>query len=252
MIHINKVGELTGVTVRTLRHYDKIGLLKPTSKTEGGHRLYTNKEIKKLQQVQFLKKIGFRLNEIKDMLASSEWNWSDSLKSQLSFVIKEQENLNKIEQSLRELIHGIAIEGEENWIAIQKIMALSSKDKEIQQDYRESVFKEREIKLWEKVPNMTSDSSDSLEWIALIGQLKRYIKDGPKATKVQNIIRRMDEKRLEEFDGENEFLDKLWEIRMSEKQSEKLGLYPIDQDVLEFMNQAYVFFMAEKNNPQPE
>ncbi|MFE0503197.1 MerR family transcriptional regulator [Peribacillus butanolivorans] len=252
MIHINKVGELTGVTVRTLRHYDKIGLLKPTSKTEGGHRLYTNKEIKKLQQVQFLKKIGFRLNEIKDMLASSEWNWSDSLKSQLSFVIKEQENLKKIEQSLRELIHGIAIEGEENWIAIQKIMALSSKDKEIQQDYRESVFKEREIKLWEKVPNMTSDSSDSLEWIALIGQLKRYIKDGPKATKVQNIIRRMDEKRLEEFDGENEFLDKLWEIRMSEKQSEKLGLYPIDQDVLEFMNQAYVFFMAEKNNPQPE
>ncbi|MET3320388.1 UNVERIFIED_ORG: DNA-binding transcriptional MerR regulator [Peribacillus simplex] len=252
MIHINKVGELTGVTVRTLRHYDKIGLLKPTSKTEGGHRLYTNKEIKKLQQIQFLKKIGFRLNEIKDMLASSEWNWSDSLKSQLSFVIKEQENLKKIEQSLRELIHGIAIEGEENWIAIQKIMVLSSKDKEIQQDYRESVFKERERKLWKKVPNMTSDSSDSLEWIALIGQLKRYIKDGPKATKVQNIIRRMDEKRLEEFDGENEFLDKLWEIRMSEKQSEKLGLYPIDQDVLEFMNQAYVFFMAEKNNPQPE
>jgi len=252
LIHINKVGELTGVTVRTLRHYDKIGLLKPTSKTEGGHRLYTNKEIKKLQQVQFLKKIGFRLNEIKDMLASSEWDWSDSLKSQLSFVIKEQENLKKIEQSLRELIHGIAIEGEENWIAIQKIMQLSSKDKEIHQDYRESVFKEREIKLWEKVPNMTSDSSDSLEWIALIGQLKRYIKDGPKAAKVQNIIRRMDEKRLEEFDGENEFLDKLWEIRMSQKQSEKLGLYPIDQDVLEFMNQAYEFFMDEKNNPQPE
>ncbi|MHC2831901.1 DNA-binding transcriptional MerR regulator [Bacillus sp. F9_6S_D1_P_5] len=53
MIHINKVGELTGVTVRTLRYYDKIGLLKPASKTEGGHRLYTNEEIKKLQQVQF-------------------------------------------------------------------------------------------------------------------------------------------------------------------------------------------------------
>ncbi|USL11104.1 MerR family transcriptional regulator [Bacillus bombysepticus] len=250
MIHINKVGELTGVTVRTLRYYDEIGLLKPTSKTEGGHRLYTNEEIKKLQQVQFLKKVGFRLHEIKDMLSFSDWDWSDSLKNQLSFVINEQENLKKIELSLRELIHGIAIEGEENWIAIQKIMQLSSKDKEIQQYYRESVFKDREIKLLERVPNMTSDSSDSLEWIALIGQLKRYMKEGPKASKVQNIIRRMDEKRLEEFDGENEFLDKLWEIRMSPKQSEKLGLYPIDQDVLEFMNQAYVFFMAEKKNPQ--
>lgn len=243
---------MTGVTVRTLRYYDEIGLLKPTSKTEGGHRLYTNEEIKKLQQVQFLKKIGFRLHEIKDMLGSSEWDWSDSLKSQLSFILNEQEKLKKIELSLRELIHGIAIEGEENWIAIHKIMQLTNKDKEIQQYYRESVFKDREINLWEKLPNMTSDNADSLEWIALIGQLKRYMKDGPRALKVQNIIRRMDEKRLEEFEEENEFLDKLWNIRLSPKQSEKLGLYPIDQDVLEFMEQAYVFFLDEKNNLQPE
>ncbi|MGN7895967.1 MerR family transcriptional regulator [Bacillus sp. 22475] len=252
MIHINKVGELAGVTVRTLRYYDKIGLLKPASKTEGGHRLYTNEEIKKLQQVQFLKKIGFSLHEIKNMLASSEWDWSESLKSQLSFVIKEQENLKKIELSIRELIHGIAIEGIENWTAIQKIMQLSNKDKEIQQYYRESLFKDRDIKLWEKVPSMTSDNPQSLEWIALIGQLKHYMGDGPKAPKVQNIIRRMDEKCLEEFEGEDEFLDKLWEIRMSPKQSEKLGLYPIEQDVLEFMDQAYAIFMAEKNNLQPE
>lgn len=252
MIHINKVGELAGVTVRTLRYYDKIGLLKPASKTEGGHRLYTNEEIKKLQQVQFLKKIGFSLHEIKNMLASSEWDWSESLKSQLSFVIKEQENLKKIELSIRELIHGIAIEGIENWTAIQKIMQLSNKDKEIQQYYRESLFKDRDIKLWEKVPSMTSDNPQSLEWIALIGQLKHYMGDGPKAPKVQNIIRRMDEKCLEEFEGEDEFLDKLWEIRMSPKQSEKLGLYPIEQDVLEFMDQAYAIFMAEKNSLQPE
>ncbi|CAM4230556.1 MerR family transcriptional regulator [Bacillus luti] len=252
MIHINRVGELTGVTVRTLRYYDKIGLLKPASKTEGGHRLYTNEEIKKLQQVQFLKKIGFSLHEIKNMLASNEWNWSDSLKNQLSFVIQEQENLKKIELSIRELILGIAIEGEENRIAIQKIMKLSHKDKEMKQYYRESVFKDREIQLWGNLPNMTSDNPDSLEWIALIGQLKRYMEDGPKAPKVQNIIRRMDEKRLEEFEGEDEFLDKLWEIRMSPKQSEQLRLYPIDQDVLEFMDQAYTIFMYEKNNPQPE
>ncbi|MEC5236250.1 MerR family transcriptional regulator [Bacillus mycoides] len=252
MIHINKVGELTGVTVRTLRYYDKIGLLKPASKTEGGHRLYTNEEIKKLQQVQFLKKIGFSLHEIKNMLASSEWDWSESLKSQLSFVIKEQENLKKIELSIRELIHGIAVEGTENWTAIQKIIQLSNKDKEIQQYYRESLFKDRDMKLWEKLPNMTSDNPESLEWIALTGQLKHYMRDGPKAPKVQNIIRRMEEKRLEEFEGEDEFVDKLWKIRMSPKQSEELGLYPIDQDVLEFMDQAYAIFMAEKNNPQPE
>lgn len=46
-------------------------------------------------------------------------------------------------------------------------------------------------------------------------------------------------KRLEEFEGEDEFLNKLWEIRMAPEQSEKLSLYPIDQDVLQFMNEAY-------------
>ncbi len=186
------------------------------------------------------------------MLDFNEWDWSDSLKSQLSYVINEQKNLKKIELSLREMINGIALEGEESWIAIQKIMQLSSKDKDIQQYYRKSVFKEKEIKLLEKVPKMASDCSDSLEWIALIGQLKRYMKDGPKATKVQNIIRRMEEKRLEEFEGEDEFLNKLWEIRMTPEQSEKLSLYPIDQDVLQFMNEAYAIFMTKKNNPDPE
>ncbi|MGG4264567.1 MerR family transcriptional regulator [Peribacillus simplex] len=245
MIHINKVSDQTGVTVRTLRYYDKIDLLKPASKTQGGHRLYSNEEIKKLQQVQFLKKIGFPLDEIKNMLTFSDWNWSESLKVQLSYILKEQENLKKIELLLCELIHGITLEGEENQTAIQKVMQLSNNDKEIQQFYRESVFNVRERKLLDKLPSMSSDSPDSLEWIALIGQLKRYMKDGPKATKVQNIIRRMDEKRLEDYEGEDEFLNKLWEIRKSPIQAKKMNLYPIDQGLLEFIDEAYSIYLAE-------
>ena len=44
MLHINKVAELMGVTVRTLRYYDKVGLIRPAAKTEGGHRLYAAEE----------------------------------------------------------------------------------------------------------------------------------------------------------------------------------------------------------------
>ncbi|MBH0160552.1 MerR family transcriptional regulator [Fictibacillus sp. 26RED30] len=252
MLHIHKVSEMTGVTVRTLRHYDQIGLLHSTSKTEGGHRLYSNGDLKKLQQIQFMKKIGFRLNEIKNMLNSSDWDWSDSLRNQLSYIKQEQENLNKMESALRELIHGMAIEGENNEIAIQKVMQLANSNKELQQKYRKSLFKERELKLWDKVPNMTSDNADSLEWIALIGQLKRFVHTDPSSPKVQNIIRRMEEKRLEAFDGEKEFIDKLWEMRMSETESEKLGLYPIDQDLLQFMNSAYEIFITKKSEAHSE
>ncbi|WP_137789293.1 MerR family transcriptional regulator [Bacillus sp. E(2018)] len=246
MLHIHKVSEMTGVTVRTLRHYDHIGLLQSSSKTEGGHRLYNHTDLKRLQQIQFMKKIGFRLNEIKNMLNSREWDWSDSLMNQLSYVKQEQENLRKIESTLRELIHGMAIEDESSEIAIQKVMQLANHDKELQEKYRNSLFEKREIKLWKKVPNMTSDHPDTLEWIALIGQLKRFINEDPGCSNVQKIIRRMDEKRAETFGGETEFIDKLWDVRMSEKQSEQLGLYPIDQDVLQFLNSAYEIFISKK------
>ena len=66
-----KVGELarrTGLTVRTLHHYDEIGLLKPSLHTEAGYRLYTRADVARLQQVLSLRQLGFALEEIRDCL----------------------------------------------------------------------------------------------------------------------------------------------------------------------------------------
>ena len=66
-----KVGELakrTGLTVRTLHHYDEIGLLKPSLHSEAGHRLYTRGDVARLQQVLSLRQIGFSLEKIRDCL----------------------------------------------------------------------------------------------------------------------------------------------------------------------------------------
>lgn len=66
-----KVGELakrTGLTIRTLHHYDEIGLLKPSLHTEAGHRLYTAADIARLQQVLSLRQLGFSLEQVRDCL----------------------------------------------------------------------------------------------------------------------------------------------------------------------------------------
>src|SRR5262245_20681517 len=66
-----KVGELarrTGLTIRTLHHYDEIGLLKPSLHTEAGYRLYTAADIARLQQVLSLRQLGFSLEEVRDCL----------------------------------------------------------------------------------------------------------------------------------------------------------------------------------------
>jgi DNA-binding transcriptional MerR regulator len=66
-----KVGELakrTGLTVRTLHHYDEVGLLKPSLHTEAGYRLYTAADVARLQQVLSLRQLGFSLEEVKGCL----------------------------------------------------------------------------------------------------------------------------------------------------------------------------------------
>ncbi|MGE7131918.1 MerR family transcriptional regulator [Lysinibacillus xylanilyticus] len=246
MFHINEFKKLSGVSVRTLRYYDKIGLLKPVSKTEGGHRLYSNTELKKLQQIQFLKTIGFQLSEIKMMLESEEWDWSNSLMKQISYVISEKDRLSKIEISLRELINGIAIDGEE--FRIKKIMDLyNNKDSKevLKNNQNELNFKNTEV--LGKLPKMASSDPDSLEWIALVGQLKKYMHLSYSNTRIQNIIKRMDVKKGEDFNDEDEFLDKLWDIRMSPEESKKYNLYPIDQEVLNFMEKAYIHYLDNKS-----
>ena len=66
-----KVGELakrTGLTVRTLHHYDEIGLLRPSLHTESGHRLYTLRDLARLQQIVSLRQLGFSLDQVRECL----------------------------------------------------------------------------------------------------------------------------------------------------------------------------------------
>src|SRR5215210_8585811 len=70
-----KVGELarrTGLSVRALRYYDEIGLLSPSRRTEGGHRLYTAGDVVRLQQIKSLRALGFSLREIGEYLNGAD------------------------------------------------------------------------------------------------------------------------------------------------------------------------------------
>lgn len=69
---VGEIAERTGLTVRTLHHYDDIGLLKPSSHSEAGYRLYTAADLVRLQQIVSLRQIGLSLDEVRDWLDGSE------------------------------------------------------------------------------------------------------------------------------------------------------------------------------------
>ncbi|MCK0470481.1 MerR family transcriptional regulator [Halalkalibacter sp. APA_J-10(15)] len=248
MISIKEVVKQTGVTVRTLRHYDHIGLLKPAGKTEGGHRLYGVNEIKRLQQIQFLKTLRFTLQEIQDMLAGEQQDWYSSLQNQLTFVLEEKAKLNQMAQLLRGLMNEYTLEGKNDLLHIQKLIKMYEGVKDEQKTFLHESFNQNERELLDLLPNVNSGDPDTLEWISLLAQIKRHMSKGIGAIEVQRIIRRMEEKEKEQFGGDEAFAEKVWEIRRSEEQSKQAGFYPIEPEVLTFIEDATNYYLKQQKS----
>lgn len=94
-----KIGEFakrSGVTVKTLLHYDKIGLLKPSEKTESGYRLYCEDDFLKLQQITTLKFIGLSLGEIKNILFESGENLENMIGIQKKALEEKKNHIEEV------------------------------------------------------------------------------------------------------------------------------------------------------------
>lgn len=71
-IHIGELAEHTGLSLRTIRHYDEIGLLKPSGRSEGGFRLYSQSDLSRLMLIRRMKPLGYTLEQMGDLLALIE------------------------------------------------------------------------------------------------------------------------------------------------------------------------------------
>lgn len=245
MIAIHEVAKETGISVRTLRYYEEIGLLHPSAKTEGGHRLYGEEELKKLQHIVFMKSLGFRLKEIQSLL-ENEWNWPASLEHQLAYIVAEQEKLREMERAIRGVQHALAIEGEVNEEFLQMMIKLSGRDHERKHAFRKQAFTDCERGLLQGLPNLNHHDPDSLEWMGLLGQLMKLKEHDPDSYAVQGIIGRMMEKATEDYGEQQDFLDKMWEIRKSPSQSAEAGLYPLSPQFLQFIERAFDLYEARQ------
>src|SRR5579883_2731395 len=84
---VKKLAKLSGVSVRTLHFYDEIGLLKPAYYGDNHYRYYEEEQLLMLQQILFYRKLGFSLNDIKNMIGSDDFNKIDALISHKQILI---------------------------------------------------------------------------------------------------------------------------------------------------------------------
>ena len=77
---VQKLGKLAGISTRTLRYYDEIGLLKPARVNSSGYRIYGKQEVVKLQQILFYRELGMNLEGIMDIIKSPCFDYTLALK----------------------------------------------------------------------------------------------------------------------------------------------------------------------------
>lgn len=110
MITVKEMSRLSGVSIRTLHHYDSIGLLKPTGTTESGYRLYDESCLERLQHILLFRELEFSLKEIETILDSPDFDRITALEQQISLLTLKKEHI----ENLIDLARGIKMTGVRN------------------------------------------------------------------------------------------------------------------------------------------
>ena len=100
---VKQASNLTGVSVRTLHHYDEIGLLKPTKVTEAGYRLYDDAALRRLHTILLLRQLQFSLKDIKEILDDPNFDPMVALQQQIELLELQKKHLEDLITHAREI-----------------------------------------------------------------------------------------------------------------------------------------------------
>ena len=112
---VKKLAKMAGVSIRTLHHYDRIGLLKPSLRTTAGYRLYDQKELLRLQQILFYKELDFGLKAIGDLLDDPDFDLISTLQNQREMLLGRKERLDRLVTTIEKTIKHLKNETKMNY-----------------------------------------------------------------------------------------------------------------------------------------
>ena len=122
LFQAREFAELTGVTVRTLHHYDRLGLLKPSRYSHAGYRLYRESDVARLEQIVALKFIGFSLKEIKNILSRGSLDLAKALRQQREAITEKRLQLDLAIQAIERAEYVVGTSKDPGWETFVKII----------------------------------------------------------------------------------------------------------------------------------
>ncbi len=190
LYRVQEFAELAGVTVRALHHYDRLGLLKPTSRTGSSYRLYSDSDLARLEQIVVLKFLGMPLRDIRDLLQEQS-SLADALQRQQCVLAEKKRQLDQAIMAIRNAERSLQDRGTPDWKlfkrVIQEIEMQNTTDwsKRYYSDEAKSKIEER-AKLWspELQEQVTKD------WDQLFADIRASLGEDPASTKAQELAAR--------------------------------------------------------------
>lgn len=179
---VNDLSKLTGVSVQTLHHYDRVNLLKPSLRLANGYRVYSEKDLMILQQIIALKFFGFTLSEIKDLLQEER-----SLLLHFDAQVKVLEQKAASFQEAAETLKGIVAAVDNNqsipWETIIQMIEVYKMTAHLEHDWVKEIFTPDELKQYAEFEKVMKDNNSQAifekQWQELLQELKHHAKENP-------------------------------------------------------------------------
>lgn len=141
---VKDLAKLTHISVQTLHHYDRIALLKPSDRLSNGYRVYTEKDLSKLQQIIALKYFGFELKQVKSLISRSV-DLKDQLQVQSRFLEEKASTLKSASETLKRIISEVGQEGSLPWETIIQLIEVFRMTQELEKTWAGKVLNKAEL-----------------------------------------------------------------------------------------------------------
>ncbi len=197
---VGQLARLTGLTVRTLHHYDQVGLLCPSARTPSGHRLYGEQDVRGLYRIVALRELGLPLEVIRDLL-TGEPDLADLLREHLAHVDQQLAAIRALRRRLVTMVAAVQAVGPPG---SADLLVLMEEVKKVDDTMKRYFTEEQLAALTQRHEQAGEEATESVmaQWPQLIAQVQAELDAGtdPGAPKVQALARRWME-LLEFFHG---------------------------------------------------
>jgi DNA-binding transcriptional MerR regulator len=174
---VNKLAKLAGVTSRTLRYYDQVGILRPAKVNESGYRIYGEREVRQLQQILFYRELDVELDKIKAIVSAPEFDVAQALMEHRNQLLAKRARLDtliaNVEQSIATLEGRVTMSDKERFAGFKKSLIDENEKKygkEIRQKYGDETVDKSNAKLqgmsqeeFDRVNNLATEILETLK-----------------------------------------------------------------------------------------